>query len=67
MRAQGFVLSKIKGDSKSAKFGVPSTKDMYSGWSKRSYLREKKKGLHTCQPKRFLCISLSVLFCKRGL
>lgn len=63
MRAQGFVLSKIKGDSKSAKFGVPSTKDMYSGWSKRSYLREKKSWLAHLSAKTFSLYITLLQFC----
>ena len=46
MRAQGFALSKTKGDSKSAKFKIwgTSTKDMYSGWSTTTQLTDLLSG-----------------------
>ena len=46
MRAQGFALSKMKGDSKSAKFEIWDTqhKDMYSGWSTTTQLSDLLSG-----------------------
>ena len=49
MRAQGFALSKMKGRLEreslpSSKFGIPSTKDMYSGWSTTTQLSDLLSG-----------------------
>ena len=65
MRAQGFALSKMKGTQRlpSSKFGVPSTKDMYSGWSKRSYSHEKKSWLAHLSAKTFSLYITLLQFC----